>query len=29
MFFDNAIKITFRTQFSNKKIVDLISNIVS
>ena len=29
MFFDDAIKITFRTQFSNKKIVDLISNIVS
>jgi type III restriction enzyme len=27
MFFDDAVKITFKTQFSNKKIVDLIQDI--
>jgi type III restriction enzyme len=27
MFFDGAVKITFKTQFSNKKIIDLISDI--
>jgi type III restriction enzyme len=28
MFFDDAVKITFKTQFSNKKIIDLISDII-